>query len=46
MPGCNVAMRAMFAARKEVFVDLLGWQVPVLEDRYEIVSSMTSMHAT
>ena len=34
--GCDVAMRGMFAARKEVFVDLLGWQVPVLEDRYEI----------
>jgi acyl-homoserine lactone synthase len=29
-------MRGMFAARKEVFVDLLGWQVPVLDGRYEI----------
>lgn len=36
MPGCDVAMRDMFAARKEVFVDLLGWQVPVLDGRYEI----------
>lgn len=32
----DLAMRNMFAARKEVFVDLLGWDVPVLEDRYEI----------
>jgi N-acyl-L-homoserine lactone synthetase len=30
------AMRAMFAARKEVFIDLLGWDVPVLDGRYEI----------
>lgn len=30
------AMRAMFAARKQVFVDLLGWDLPVLEDRFEI----------
>ena len=29
-------MRAMFAARKRVFVDLLRWDIPVLEDRYEI----------
>ncbi|WP_263587534.1 acyl-homoserine-lactone synthase [Sphingopyxis sp. GC21] len=29
-------LRAMFAARKEVFVDLLGWDVPVLADRYEV----------
>lgn len=34
--GCDFAMRGMFVARKEVFVDLLGWDVPVLEDRYEI----------
>ncbi|MDB5583437.1 MAG: autoinducer synthase [Bradyrhizobium sp.] len=34
--GCDLAMRGMFEARKRVFVDLLGWQVPVLEDRYEI----------
>src|SRR3546814_5073717 len=26
----------MFAARKSVFVDLLKWDVPVLEGRYEI----------
>ena len=26
----------MFAARKEVFVDLLGWDVPVLDGRFEL----------
>ena len=30
------ALRAMFAARKEVFVDLLGWDVPVLDGRFEL----------
>ncbi|HTU12168.1 MAG TPA: acyl-homoserine-lactone synthase [Allosphingosinicella sp.] len=30
------ALREMFAARKEVFIDLLGWDVPVIEGRYEI----------
>ncbi|KAK0359766.1 hypothetical protein LTR94_029979, partial [Friedmanniomyces endolithicus] len=30
------ALRAMFAARKSVFVDLLKWDVPVLEGRYEV----------
>lgn len=29
-------LRAMFAARKEIFVDLLGWDVPVLGGRFEI----------
>jgi N-acyl-L-homoserine lactone synthetase len=29
-------LREMFAARKQVFVDLLGWDVPVIEDRYEV----------
>src|SRR3954471_347117 len=29
-------LRSMFEARKQVFVDLLGWDVPVLQDRYEI----------
>ena len=29
-------LRAMFAARKEVFVDLLHWDVPVLHGRFEI----------
>lgn len=30
------ALRVMFEARKRVFVDLLGWNVPVLEDTYEV----------
>ncbi len=30
------ALRVMFEARKRVFVDLLKWDVPVLEDAYEI----------
>ncbi len=30
------ALRAMFEARKHVFVDLLRWDVPVVEDRFEI----------
>lgn len=29
-------LRDMFAARKRVFVDLLKWDVPVLDDAYEI----------
>ncbi|MBB6426976.1 acyl-homoserine-lactone synthase [Sphingopyxis sp. JAI128] len=29
-------LRAMFAARKAVFVDLLGWDVPVLVERFEV----------
>ncbi len=32
----NEVLRAMFAARKEVFVDLLGWDVPVLGGRFEV----------
>jgi N-acyl-L-homoserine lactone synthetase len=32
----DAVMRAMFEARKRVFVDLLGWDLPVLADRYEI----------
>ncbi len=34
-PG-DAAMRAMFAARKRVFVDMLHWDLPVLDDMYEI----------
>ena len=30
------ALREMFEARKRVFVDLLRWDVPVLEGRYEV----------
>ena len=35
VPG-DAAMRAMFAARKRVFVDRLQWDLPVLEDLYEV----------
>lgn len=34
-PG-DAALRAMFAARKEVFVDLLKWDLPTLAGAYEI----------
>lgn len=34
-PG-NAALRAMFAARKRVFIDLLKWDLPVLGGEYEI----------
>jgi N-acyl-L-homoserine lactone synthetase len=32
----DAVFRSMFAARKSVFVDLLRWNVPVLDGRYEI----------
>lgn len=32
----DAALRVMFEARKRVFVDLLKWNVPVLNDRFEI----------
>jgi acyl-homoserine lactone synthase len=32
----HAVLRAMFAARKSVFVDLLKWDVPVLDGRYEV----------
>lgn len=34
--AADAAMRGMFEARKRVFVDLLGWDLPVLAGRYEI----------
>lgn len=34
-PASDAALRAMFAARKSVFVDLLKWDVPVLDGAYE-----------
>lgn len=37
-------MRAMFAARKSVFVDLLKWDVPVLDGQYEI-DQFDNVHA-
>lgn len=39
------ALREMFEARKRVFVDLLKWDVPVLEERYE-VDQFDDEHAT
>lgn len=35
-PAKEPLLRAMFEARKQVFVDLLKWDVPVLDGRYEI----------
>ena len=34
-PASDEVLRAMFAARKSVFVDLLRWDVPVVDGRYE-----------
>lgn len=34
--ACETAMRGMFAARKQIFVDLLGWDLPVLDGRFEV----------
>jgi acyl-homoserine lactone synthase len=33
---CRLALRPMFEDRKRLFVDLLGWQVPVIAGAYEI----------
>jgi acyl homoserine lactone synthase len=33
---CRTSLRPMFEARKALFVDLLGWRVPVVADAYEI----------
>ncbi|PKP92520.1 MAG: autoinducer synthase [Alphaproteobacteria bacterium HGW-Alphaproteobacteria-16] len=44
-PASDVALRAMFAARKSVFVDLLKWDVPVLNGAYEI-DQFDDVHAT
>lgn len=38
-------LRAMFAARKSVFVDLLKWDVPVLDGQFEI-DQFDDEHAT
>ena len=35
-PSRDLALRAMFEARKQVFVDLLKWDVPVLGGRFEV----------
>lgn len=34
--GSDSTLRAMFEDRKSVFVDLLKWDVPVLEQRFEL----------
>src|ERR1700741_1515332 len=34
--GTDELLRTMFASRKKVFVDLLKWDVPVLDGRFEI----------
>lgn len=39
------ALRQMFEARKRVFVDLLKWDVPVLDGRFEI-DQFDNEHAT
>lgn len=41
----RVAIRAMFEARKQVFIDLLRWDLPVLAGRYE-VDQFDDGHAT
>ncbi|NKJ43468.1 acyl-homoserine-lactone synthase [Novosphingobium sp. SG720] len=44
-PAQDAVLRSMFAARKSVFVDLLKWDVPVLDGRYE-VDQFDDVHAT
>ncbi|MDC7810938.1 acyl-homoserine-lactone synthase [Sphingomonas koreensis] len=44
-PASDAALRSMFAARKSVFVDLLKWDVPVLDGVYEI-DQFDDPHAT
>lgn len=44
-PASDAVLRSMFAARKSVFVDLLKWDVPVLDGRYEI-DQFDDVHAT
>ena len=44
-PAKEPLLQAMFEARKQVFVDLLKWDVPVLEGRYEI-DQFDDEHAT
>jgi acyl-homoserine lactone synthase len=35
-PGSRQLLEAMFADRKRLFVDLFGWDLPVVDGRYEI----------
>jgi len=44
-PISDAVLRSMFAARKSIFVDLLKWDVPVLDGCYEI-DQFDDVHAT
>ena len=44
-PGNDHILKSMFEARKRVFVDLLKWNVPVLDGRFE-VDEFDDQHAT
>lgn len=44
-PSEDRVLRSMFAARKSVFVDLLKWDVPVVDGSYE-VDQFDNGHAT
>jgi acyl-homoserine lactone synthase len=44
-PAGNATLRAMFEDRKSVFVDLLKWDLPVLEGRFEL-DEFDDEHAT
>ena len=44
-PCSDRTLRAMFEDRKSVFVDLLKWDVPVLDDRFEL-DGFDDRHAT
>jgi acyl-homoserine lactone synthase len=44
-PTPDGVLRSMFAARKSVFVDLLKWDVPVIDGTYE-VDQFDDEHAT
>src|SRR3546814_17961623 len=35
-PGSQPLLQSMFADRKRLFVDLFGWDVPVIDGQYEI----------
>jgi acyl-homoserine lactone synthase len=44
-PGASSSLAAMFEARKQVFVDLLKWDVPVVDGRFEL-DQFDDVHAT
>lgn len=44
-PQAATALVSMFEARKQVFVDLLKWNVPVIDGRFE-VDQFDNSHAT